>query len=113
MTGEVCTSRKPGHSLLTHAVKGPVLTLGPAVTSAVSRFGPSDRECHDREVFATAIVEEPVQRHAEHLGAGDLQLVGAPQIQDSSGVGVGVRQGARWPYFGVSARMRSSCMRTG
>ena len=37
---------------------------------------------------------DPVQQHAEHVGAGDLQPVGALQIQqESSGVGAGVGQG--------------------
>jgi hypothetical protein len=88
------------------------MRYGSSTTEDMKSAGQSPLRLRVGEVFATAIVV-PVQQHAEHVGAGDLQLVGAPQIQDSSGVGVGVRQGARWPYFGVSARMRSSCMRTG
>jgi hypothetical protein len=38
---------------------------------------------------------EPIQQHAEHVGAGDLQLVGALQIQQESSVSVQASARAR------------------
>jgi hypothetical protein len=63
------------------------------------------RESHPHHVEGDPAFVEPVQQHAERVGAGDLQLVGALQIQqESSGVGAGVGQGgapglARWPRW--------------